>query len=166
MIEFTRKRMTREIRRLRQAFLPRLFDLRLDLRRTNRIYDPLIAAAQGEQKERLINEYLSERDLTQEQIDRTLTERLLRTAHRFDIPVPNPPYHRDDFEDENWERAHMTGAWLLKTACKQSLIKQIRDERKYRFEDRTRWLPLVVGIGGMLIGLASTLTSLISALKK
>ncbi len=158
-----RKSVGSLVRRLRSFLLPRHVTLRMDLRSIDRVYHPAIDAARGEGRERKLSGYFAERDLVAEELEELRTQQLLRKAHRFDVLIPDMPYQSDREEDDNWVRGSATGRWLLKGAGRRLIQKQIRDERKSRFEERTRWLALLISL---LVGLIGALTGLVSVLRK
>ena len=152
------------VRQLLRRLFPRTWVLRADLRRSDRIYRPLIDKAEGHERERLIAEYMDVgRGPLEEELDGIQTQRLIRRAWRYYIVAPEKPYGSEDHEDENWIRGWASGTWYLKPAGVAALQRQIEEANKRRLEVWEGWVKILTAPILLLIALVSAFASLILA---
>lgn len=89
------------------------------------------------------------------------TDQLLRKAHRLNLDVRRPPF--PPIQDEA-ARIHREGIWRISTTTggvyltdkgARDLEIRTRKEIMERFTVQTRWVPIIFGFMGLLIGLFS-----------
>jgi hypothetical protein len=144
--------------------LPRERKLRAELRRINRIYEPWVDEAKGEERESRIAEYMHERDEVLEQLELLATERLRRRAAKYPTAViPRITMTDKDHLDKNWERGPATGRWYLRRAAYASLYREIEDAEKRRREVWESRIKILGTVLPWLVALVSALVSLVLA---
>jgi hypothetical protein len=116
----------------------RLWKLRRERKKLEKSFDRLISQAKGagdyDKEERLISELLFHRDSIDDEINVIESTRLQETANVLGIPVPKP-------SDENsWERGSQSFVIFLDVKARLQLRREIRRERRERWEHRTYWL--------------------------
>ena len=156
--------MKKKLKRIFQQVLMEMMtqDMRWQAqeRSLSRTYQPLIAQAKGDERQKVRQEY---HDLLWEIEDERLKYscfKLLRKAHRYDIPIPR---RRED--DGFWEEVG-TGFWLLTEKGTHHLLKEIRQEQKERLAVWKAWLDVWIGLGPLIIGIIGALIGLVSVLGK
>lgn len=140
--------------------LPRTWVLRIQLRGIDRLYGPLVAQAEGDERESLIGEHIYFRDEIEEQLEGIRTRRLRHRAKKYPtVGVPAITMRGPHGQDENWEEGHASGEWYLKPAAFASVWLQIEDAQRRRWE---MWESRVKVIGGVLPWLTAVLSLLVS----
>ena len=154
-----KKTLRSRLRQLSRRLLPRTWVLRAALRRSDRIYTPLVAQAKGDEREQLIHEHMDDRASLEEQLEGIQTQRLLRRAWRYYIVAPGIPYGSDDHEDENWIRGWASDTWYLKPVAVALLQQQIEEAKKRRLET---WEARAKILGGLITGLIALVSALVA----
>ena len=130
--------------------LPRVWQLRFELQRIDKLYASLVANATKLDRERLDAEWALERLRIDEEQQGIVTERLRKAADRLLIPLPV-------ISSDHWERGPQTGIWYLTSEGAAKVRRALHEERKRRQEIWLPWLAVVVGLLGALIGLVVAL---------
>jgi hypothetical protein len=99
-------------------------------------------------KESLSGECSHQHHEIQNSIDLLKSERILRIAQRYDLPLP------DLGDDKMWERGIYGRS--LTNAGRFQLNKAIRQEKKERCEPIVTIITLLIGFGGVIIGILSS----------
>ena len=154
-----KKTLRARLRRLSRRALPRTWTLRASLRGLDRYFLPRIAQAKGDEREALDHDYLYERASVEEEIEGVQTQRLIRKAMKYYIVIPETPWGREDFEDENWLRGPASGTWHLKPVAVAFLRRQIEDAQSRRREVWATWAKI---LGGLIAGLVALVSALVS----
>jgi hypothetical protein len=138
--------------------------LRRRLRRIDRIYQPLVAKAKGDEKESLIHQHWDERAAVEEELEALDTHRLQRLARKYWI-VPPPitsAVHGEEQEDQNWQRGWASNMIYLKPAAAAVLYREIEDAKKRRREVFESWAKI---IGGLITALVTLISVIALALR-
>jgi hypothetical protein len=135
--------------------MSRIQRLRWYLARASRAYRRDMAKARKEgasqgKRDEIQHGYWAEIDELHEELEALRTKRLLRRAHRFDVPYPQPPWHSEKRRDEYWVQGNMTGEWYLTTAGFNKVRGDIRAEIKSQHEARTHWIAWIAALTGLL----------------
>jgi hypothetical protein len=124
-------------------------------RRTEAIYRKAIEDARAskqtvEQVRSIDSEEMFETAILDDEIAALQTKFLVKAAERTLLPVPT-----FDVDGPEWQEASTTGRWHLSVEARAALRRNLRVESKERWELWYRWIPLVTGLLGTLIGLVS-----------
>ena len=147
--------------------LPREAYLHWQLDRTNRLYRKLVEEARRKYRagsneiEALRSEWSFEAGMLEEELEAIATNKLRKQAYRLKVPFPSPPYGRDEFETEDWERGHNLGEWYLKPSGYVKVRAVIRSEQKERREALLAWVIPMTGLIGAITGLIAVLLTLL-----
>lgn len=144
--------------------MPRLWRLRWQLARAERLWNRDMEKARerkvGREKlEEIQLGWWADTDEIREEMETLQTRRLLRKAHRLDVPYPHRPVGNQQ-KDENWVQGSMTGSWFLTTTGINKVRSDIRTEIRARHEARGHWIAwisAITGLVGALTGLFAVL---------
>jgi hypothetical protein len=111
-----------------------------------------------EEREELAEYIFAERQINEAECLRTRI--LVKKARRLGVAVPPTPSGYEDNDD--WDFNTSTGDFTLRRETELRLTREIRKEEIERTQHRTRWVSLIIGLIGIIMGLIS----LIHALRK
>lgn len=151
------------LRQAISAVLPTSWDLRWSRSAIQRGYEPQIEAARQARDHKAVAQLEDskrwELQLIDELEDEQLTAALLKKARRLKVPIPRR-WSKDGAESEHWYQGSQTGQWYLTVLGAQSIRREIREEQRQIHELRSRLLPWLTAISGVI----GTLTGLIAIL--
>jgi hypothetical protein len=129
----------------------RLYVLQLRKWRTESRLEKLFNRARAEGKTEaeiftLRREYYEELIAPGDAIHQLHHDALAREADAYLIPLPEGSDHP---EDDTWEKS-ITGLWRLSLPERQKLLAKIRAERRERWEEVSRWIPIITAVTGLL----------------
>jgi hypothetical protein len=145
---------------LRNLLMTKEMRWRSQERSLHELYDPLIAEVKGDEREMLHQELNSQLWEIYRERREDGDFKLIRRAHRYDIPIP-PKREEDGFWEE-WER----GYWLLTDRGIHHLLKEIREEQQARLGLVKGKLDLIAPFITGMVGLIGALIGLISVFGK
>jgi hypothetical protein len=99
--------------------------------------------------------------LVESEINWIRTAQLLRTARRYDIPLPDRAPNIDSDLDWSMDQA---GAFSLTRSGRTKVLDAIREERRNRREYWAWLVPIVFGLVGAATGIIGALTGLVAVL--
>lgn len=147
--------LLRRLHPVRRLPMPKDQRLRWHLARASRSYrrDMAKARKQGasqDTRDGIQHGYWAETDELDQELEQLRTKRLLRMAHRLDVPYPQPPWHSEVQRNEYWAQGDMTGEWYLSTTGFNKVRADIRAEIKARHDARAHWVAWIAAITGLL----------------
>ena len=86
--------------------------------------------------------------------------RTMDLAQSYDVPTKawSSSLADDDSDgDDNWQRSRFSGQWFITEAEAARLRAAVRQERKERFEDASRWLPPFVSVLSLAVAILALL---------
>lgn len=110
-----------------------------------------------------VSDYWFEVNWAEEEYRIHLTRKLTSEATRMFIPTPERDTSKDSHEDENgfWEFGWvLRNQWFLTDKGVDVLRRQIRSEKKERFETVARWVTLLIGLLGAVMGVISLINAI------
>jgi hypothetical protein len=128
--------------------------------------DDLRKAGEMQKREELMAEWANEGDMAEDRIDGVLSDRLVKSAQRLDVPTPPFPIAGQEREREFWSRNYSNGSYQLTREGRVFLRDAVRKEKRERFDSKVRWIAPLTGIIGAAIGLISVLGTLMTRLHK
>jgi hypothetical protein len=145
--------------------LPFFNEIRLEWQRVllDRYYAVVIAEARKSPDNAKVQEleqsYRFEIDMHAEEEDALITKKLLQSARRLRVLVPQR-YNYDKNEKYQWYEGRFSGEWYLTAEGIAALRDEIRREQKARQESRSHlivWISALTGIVGAISGLVALL---------
>jgi hypothetical protein len=123
-------------------------------------YAPEVAKAErernAEQRESLLSQWSFERDTVVDPVYARKAERLTATARGYGITVPSHPSSYQT-ESDDWEFSNTCGEWLLSRELEDRLRREIKSERRAKYDEFRKWTTLLFALLGFALGLASVL---------
>jgi len=133
--------------------------------RLSKFYSRLIAKAarakNRDEEDKLICEFMFEKNLVDGEIALLETLKLQNEAERLDVPFPHYSENRNA-----WEQGFKPGTYRLSVRARTDLRSQIRKEKRERLENHMLWASHVIMPIIGLIGAVMALLSLIASFHK
>jgi hypothetical protein len=134
------KQTNRDVRRLRKTFAPKVADAE--------------QRKEWHERDELLNQWQFEESLLVDPIYARASERLTSKARRYGISAPPRPTSYDTATDD-WWLSNATGEWILTTELESKLRREIRDERRARYDELRKWGTLIFAVVGTLLATVS-----------
>lgn len=113
--------------------------------------------------EGLYADWSNERDNEEHVLDSLLSRKLSEMAKALDLPLPHRPVYDKDNPDwdhnEHWYRSPVHGGFVLSQRGRDYVDEAIWKKEERKYNRWARWVTLMIGLVGTLIGLVSVTAS-------
>ncbi len=145
------RRLWRERRKLRK--------LRRDEARTQKQFDTEIEEAKArnasrQELDQLKHQQFWETTIFSDEIDEIITQRLIRKAIKWGIPIPKRE------EGDAWLRSSQLGTWSLTDSVSMRLRREIAHEVEISQKPWLNWCALIISLFGLIVAVVALLHSL------
>lgn len=136
----------------------RIAELGYEVEHVREMYEKSIAIAKLDSPEKYQQEiaaFWSELDISEQEISKLQTIRLLRRSRRWGVPVPDRPQGTD--ENEYWEHCHSVGGHALNVNGQKLLRREIAEEYELYSKPILAWAAIAISVISLVLSVLSAI---------